>query len=591
MSEFRPCVIIPCYNHAGSLPGVLASLAPTGLPVIIVDDASEPPVPAVPAVPAAVLLRHDVNQGKGGAVITGLREAARLGYTHALQIDADGQHDAAAVPALLEAARREPDALVSGAPLYDASAPASRRHGRLLTNAWVWLETLSFQIKDSMCGLRVYPLAATLALLDRRRLGRRMDFDVEILVRLFWDGVPARFVPVRVTYPAGGVSHFHPVRDNLRVSWMHTRLVLEMLPHLPALLRRKIGARTGARVSAPPAAAHWSDLSERRGAFGMRLLFLIYRLLGPRGVRPLLYPVTAVFWLTAGGARRCSRDYLRRVRERAAATGVALPPRLNSYRHLLRFGFALLTKIGAWRGDIPPESIRVTETPELRRQLDAHKGGIVFCPHFGNFELFRAVAEQRGVIANAVFHTRHAEKFNAFLREVAPESQLRIVPTDAFGPATAVSMQERLAAGEWVSIAPDRTAPDNRARTVGVEFLGATAQLPQGPFLLAAALQCPVFLLVAGTAVDTAADDAANAGANVPNASAGSAGKTPHAGRTAYFETLFDPLKIPRADRSAALQRAAQHFADRLEHHVLRSPLDWFNFFDFWAPPNTTGER
>lgn len=594
MSAFRPCIVIPCYNHGATLPAVLAALAPRGLPIIVVDDASEPPVEidetgapqsndtdnllrrggrgeaALPSnttsplpTPSPLLLRHTVNQGKGGAVVTGLREAARLGFTHALQIDADGQHDTGAVGPLLDLARAHPGALISGRPRYDASVPRARRYGRLITHAWVWLETLSFQIKDSLCGLRVYPLAPTLALLDRCRLGRRMDFDVEIMVRLFWENVPVRFLPVRVTYPAGGVSHFHPLRDNLRISWMHTRLVCGLLPRLPRLLYRRLARHNTAALDTPPSpiahrlspSSHWSRLAERRGLWGMRFLFFTYRVLGRGVFQFLLRPVVAVFWVTARCQRLASRDYLRRLRARAAALGVPLPARLTSYRHFLRFGESLLDKLAAWHGDIPRASVRVTDNPDVTRLFATKKGGLVLCPHIGNFEVFRALTTFSGQVINAIFYTRHAGRFNRLLREISPDSQLRLISIADFGPATAVSLQEKINAGEWVAMGADRTAPDNRKRAVRVRFLGADALLPQGPFLLAAALGCPVFILVV---------------LDEPG------------GRTVHVETFAERLDMPRADRAAALSREAQRFADRLEHYCLRAPLDWFNFYDFW---------
>ncbi|OSM49757.1 acyltransferase, partial [Aeromonas salmonicida subsp. salmonicida] len=152
-----------------------------------------------------------------------------LGFSHALQVDADGQHDLADIPALLAEAHRDPEALISGRPVYDDSVPKGRLYGRYITHVWVWIETLSFTIKDSMCGFRVYPLAASCALLEQVALGRRMDFDTEVMVRLHWAGVAVRFVPTRVIYPADGSSHFQLWRDNRDISWMHTRLVCRLL--------------------------------------------------------------------------------------------------------------------------------------------------------------------------------------------------------------------------------------------------------------------------------------------------------------------------------------------------------------------------
>jgi len=244
-SAFRPLVVIPVYDHehAGDHrgDGVLAADAPC----LLVDDGSgaacarELDRLAAQHAPRVGLLRLPVNQGKGGAVLAGFREAGRQGYTHALQIDADGQHDPADIPRFLADARAHPADVVCGVPLYDASVPKGRLYGRYLTHVWVWINTLSFSIRDSMCGFRVYPLPPVLRLIDEETIGRRMDFDSELLVRLFWRGLRIRNTPTRVTYPLDGVSHFDVWRDNVLISRMHTRLFFGMLRRLPRLLARR----------------------------------------------------------------------------------------------------------------------------------------------------------------------------------------------------------------------------------------------------------------------------------------------------------------------------------------------------------------
>lgn len=241
--NFSPCVVIPVYNHAYLVPRVLEQLAQYKLPCIMVNDGSDVDSSAylrqlAQNEPGLILEEQFPNQGKGAAVMRGLRSAYRLGYSHAVQIDADGQHCVEDLPKLLDAARRQPHALVTGVPLYDQSVPRSRLLGRYLTHFWVWIETLSLTIKDSMCGFRVYPLSSTLALAEKVAMGNYMDFDTHVMVRLYWEGAPVISIPTAVKYPEDGISNFHLWRDNLRITWMHTRLVLGMLPRIPLLLRR-----------------------------------------------------------------------------------------------------------------------------------------------------------------------------------------------------------------------------------------------------------------------------------------------------------------------------------------------------------------
>jgi glycosyltransferase involved in cell wall biosynthesis len=241
---FRPCVVIPVYNHEHAIQAVLAQVLAHGLPVILVDDGCSAACAAVldglaAAHPDRVALeRHAVNQGKGGAVLTGFERAARDGYSHVLQVDADGQHSVDDVPRFLAAARAAPHAVIAGCPVYDESVPALRLYARYLTHVWVWINTLSLAIRDSMCGFRVYPVAPVLALARRRRLGLRMNFDIEILVRLYWDGMTIVNLPTRVGYPEDGVSHFKAWTDNVLISRLHMTLFFGMLPRIPSLLVR-----------------------------------------------------------------------------------------------------------------------------------------------------------------------------------------------------------------------------------------------------------------------------------------------------------------------------------------------------------------
>lgn len=245
----KACILIPFYNHALAIGAVLAALEPLHLPCWLIDDGSDAASQAVLAQLAQqhadwlTIQRLPRNQGKGGAVMAGCEAALRAGFTHAVQIDADGQHDAADVPRLLAMAARRPEALVSGAAVYDETVPRSRLYGRYITHVWVWINTLSLEIRDSMCGLRVYPLASTCAVWRRARLGRRMDFDTEIMVRLSWQGVSIINLPTKVSYPRDGVSHFDLLADNVFISAMHARMFFGMLVRLPLLLGRRLRRR------------------------------------------------------------------------------------------------------------------------------------------------------------------------------------------------------------------------------------------------------------------------------------------------------------------------------------------------------------
>lgn len=244
-SQFKPCALVPVYNHHHCLAQTLANIHRYGLVVLMVDDGSDATCKEVmqqlaDANPQQVhLITCSVNGGKGAAIKTGLQVAARLGFSHALQIDADGQHNSQDIPRFLAAAEQHPGTLIAGMPEYDDSVPKGRLYGRYLTHVWVWINTLSLAIRDSMCGFRVYPVARSCALIAAVPMGDRMDFDTEFMVRWHWRHWPLQQLSTRVIYPQDGVSHFRVWRDNKLISWMHTRLFFGMLWRLPRLLFNK----------------------------------------------------------------------------------------------------------------------------------------------------------------------------------------------------------------------------------------------------------------------------------------------------------------------------------------------------------------
>ena len=239
------CIIVPVYNHHTFIDATVQKLLPFGYDIFLIDDGSVSECHLVLQKIAehhqnAHLIALPNNKGKGAAVMEGFKAAFDQGYTHALQIDADGQHNINDIPKFIEYSRAHPDTLVSGRPLYDKSVPKARLYGRYLTHFWVWVETLSFDIKDSMCGFRIYPLSETCALMHKRTIRPRMDFDIDIMVRLYWENTPIHFIQTRVIYPENGISHFDTLRDNWRITKLHTGLFFGMLPRIPQLIKRRL---------------------------------------------------------------------------------------------------------------------------------------------------------------------------------------------------------------------------------------------------------------------------------------------------------------------------------------------------------------
>jgi len=242
-------LIVPFYNHEHAIRQTIAGLKPYGLECWLVDDGSDARCgPVLEALASEErswlrLIRCPVNRGKGIAVLEGFTAAYAAGCTHALQIDADGQHDTADIPKFLARAAELPHAAVLGHPVYDETMPPGRRAAHALTNFMVLLQTGGRHIVDPQCGFRVYPVAPALEVAAR---ADRMAFDIEIAVRLVWAGVPIVNVPTGVRYlarAAGGTSHFRPVRDNVTITLLHTRLLFQSVRwHLGVARRRRLTA-------------------------------------------------------------------------------------------------------------------------------------------------------------------------------------------------------------------------------------------------------------------------------------------------------------------------------------------------------------
>ena len=243
MNDFVPCVVVPTFDNPGTVRSVVERARELVPEVVLVDDGSGKEgrllAQRIAREGLAHVVRRGRNGGKGAAVHDGLRRAADLGFTHALQIDADGQHDLSDIPRFLEAAKARPEALILGQPIFDEAAPRSRVVGRLVTRFWTTIETGGRVIADALCGFRVYPIRAALAARPR---SRRMEYDVEIAVRMYWAGTPIVNLPTRVRYlprEMGGVSHYRLVRDNVLMSRTHAVLATEAPFRLLARAARK----------------------------------------------------------------------------------------------------------------------------------------------------------------------------------------------------------------------------------------------------------------------------------------------------------------------------------------------------------------
>lgn len=299
----------------------------------------------------------------------------------------------------------------------------------------------------------------------------------------------------------------------------------------------------------------WFHLQERGALWAMRLVLTLYRLLGRRVCVLVINLVVVYYWLTHTTARRASRDYLRRLARQAPETGITGGVG-DSLRHFRAFGLTLLDKLGAWRGDIGVDRVTLPDRTPLLQALDQGRGAVLISAHIGNMEVCRAISRLRPDIRlNVLVHTRHAEKFNQLLNEVSGDARLSLIQVSDLSPATAIRLHDCVERGELVVIMGDRVPLSGQHRTSSVEFLGSPALFPQGPFILASLLKCPVLTLFCTHR---------------------------QGGYVIRFAPLAERVILPRRDRQGALHRYIGEFAAQIEERCRETPLQWFNFYDFW---------
>ena len=297
---------------------------------------------------------------------------------------------------------------------------------------------------------------------------------------------------------------------------------------------------------------HWANIGEAGFVFGTWILYFVDRWLGRWPFRVLLAPVLVFYVWRMRVARLASQEYLRRLGHPAGFW--------STFRHVGNFAESLMDKLIAVAGRFPFSKLKYSGREVMLESIAIGKGGVLVTAHMGCLEAARLAAEHNKTAKlNVLVHTRNAERFNAILKRLSPESQVKLIQVTDVSPATAALLAEKVAAGEFVVLTADRVPPsDTSGRTVPATFLGATAHFPIGPWVLAAALKCQVVLF-----------------------SVLREGDSYHA----RFEKLADVIELPRGKREEALSKWISLYAQKLEGHCRLSPYDWFNFFPFWEPP------
>lgn len=321
------------------------------------------------------------------------------------------------------------------------------------------------------------------------------------------------------------------------------------------------GATKGVKavVAAPERAGHWADEDERGASWGPALIGFIYRVLGRTVSLIVLAPVILYFYAAGARQRRASLKYLRRVWRVQGRTDQ--PNHWHGLRHFFSFGVSLVDRFGAWTGRIDRKDVDAIDGAAFEAMRNDKRGSLIISAHVGAVEIVRALAMRYQTRPlTIVIHSAQAPRYNALIRRFAPQSQVSLVQASEFDIATAMSLSAAVERGEWIVIMGDRMPVRQSSRAIVAQFLGGPTQFPQGPFVLAAALRCPVYTLLC-TRLN---------------------GK-----HSVQVRALSDEVAMPRRNRQAALQTLVQHYADALEAVVLAAPYQWFNFYDYW--PEDTG--
>lgn len=530
----RPAVLIPTHGNVATVGDVVRRAVTHGLPVYVVDDGSTDGSGEAARAAGATVIVHPVNRGKGAALLTGMKAMADAGYSHAICLDADGQHDPVDIPAFAAAIAAEPVAIYAG--VRDLStAPGISRFGRRFSNFWIWVET-GWRVADSQCGFRAYPLAPTLAL-DLG--GDRYDLEVEVLTLALWAGVPVRDLPCHVYYPPREerVSSFRPIVDNARITWMNILLIVERILWPPRWFLRPGGAAAEAR---------WSGAS-RGTPLGWRIVLGTLQLLGRRWAYRLVRLVVSWYVVVARAPRRALQGYL----DRMPGASVA------AIYH--RFGETLVDRL-AFLLHGPREFQYEREGEEHLIEAFPNGGVVILSAHVGNIE---CAAGSSG--AEARFRRLKIVRFDAAgdhgrdtAQRLPGNWRPDVIAVNREEGFAALAVVRELRAGAIVAMHGDRLIDE---RVVHVPLLGSPCPLPAGPWLLAALARVPV--IVAGCFKE---------------------------GPDQYRLLVSEPIHVAfdrSRPRDEQIAEWATRYAAIVEGWAKRYPDQWYNFHDLWTqkPP------
>jgi len=315
-------------------------------------------------------------------------------------------------------------------------------------------------------------------------------------------------------------------------------------------------SKSPASPSKSPANPEWVSASERGSRFVLRAAVWVIRRMGGAPLRLVLAPIAIYYTLFAVGARRASRTFLARI-NRARAGAVRKPGLRETYRHFYSFAEVILDRLSLWSGAYDKFEVVLHGCEIMEKIVESGRGAFMIGAHLGNFDMLRLVARKENIPVNVLMLASNAERINEAFEALDPECNVRVIDIGMASVGTALKIRRCVDRGEFVAVLADRTLPGGRDRIVRANFLGESAPFPEGPFRLSMVMKLPLVLTIAL--------------------------KTGPNRYEVFMEEIADGEPVPADERTKVIQERVETFAARLEHYCLREPLQWFNFYDFWA--------
>lgn len=563
--------LVPFYNHPQNIKALITALKTYELPVVVVDDGSDEASKQILAelerTEGILLLTRAQNGGKGIAMKDGFKFASERGFSHVLQIDADFQHDAALIGEFLRQSEAHPQSIVCANPIYGDDAPKSRVHGRKITNFWVAINTLSLGIKDAMCGFRVYPLEQLKKAAAKSKTNR-MEFDIEILVNAARQGVDMRWIDTYVHYEKGGVSHFKMLRDNALISLMHAKYFFS----LPKFMLDKIwrtcglnlsksanfknGANDAQNLKKPQENSEqnlWWKKQERGGAFFLRLSLFLAQIFPEFALKLIVKIVVWFYYIFSKNERENIAEFRRNLSDFAGSQTLKGTSVFSNFE---AFGVAICDKFRVWKGKIKDSELEIIDLERIKSELiGAKKGQILLTAHLGNVEICKALgARVDGFRMVILAYDKNSREFNEVLKHISQnDGSVRMMLVNELDVAAMLELKNIVESGEHIGIMGDRT-PIGGDKAARVKFLGKEANFNYGPYLIAGILGVKISSLWCQKIE----------------------GKF-----RIELVPLASTVKLGR-DKAAAVREYLQIYVRELENRCKQTPVQWFNFFDFW---------